>query len=168
MCSTWIRVFISRKKYSPSVDEQALDRPRRAVANSAGGLDCDLPDPSTELVVDRRRGSLLDQLLVTTLDRAVALPEVDHVPVSVREDLHLDVAGILEIALDVDGRVGEVRLALATGGLECSFGLLGAADDLEALPAAAGRGLDGDRPADLLAEPDDLARPTRRAPSSPG
>ena len=51
----------------------------------------------------------------------------------VREDLDLDVAGILEVALDVDGRVGEVGLALAPGGLEGALGLLGAADDLEAL-----------------------------------
>ena len=47
------------------------------------------------------------------LDRAVALAEVDDVAVRVGEHLHLDVARILEVALDVDVRVGEVRLPLA-------------------------------------------------------
>ena len=55
---------------------------------------------------------LLDQLLVAALDRAVALAEVDHVAVRVREYLHLDVPRILEVALDVDAAVGEVLLAL--------------------------------------------------------
>ena len=52
------------------------------------------------------------------LDRAVALAEMNDIAVGVGEDLHLDVARILEVALDVDGRVGEVRLALAPGALE--------------------------------------------------
>ena len=59
---------------------------------------------------DRRRRRLLDELLVAALDRAVALAEVDDVAVRVGEHLHLDVARVLEVALDVDGRVGEVRL----------------------------------------------------------
>ena len=50
---------------------------------------------------------------MTALDRAVALAEMDDVAVRVGEDLHLDVAGVVEIALDVDGRVREVRLPLA-------------------------------------------------------
>jgi len=54
-----------------------------------------------------RRRRLLDQLLVTALDRAVALAEVDDVAVAVGEDLDLDVTGILEVALDIDGRIAE-------------------------------------------------------------
>ena len=55
---------------------------------------------------------------MAALDRAVALAEVDDVAVRVGEDLHLDVAWVLEVALDVDGRVGEVRRAFATRRLE--------------------------------------------------
>ena len=62
---------------------------------------------------DGRRGRLLDELLVTALDRAVALAEMDDVAVRVGEHLHLDVARIVEVALDVHRGVGEVRLALA-------------------------------------------------------
>ena len=45
----------------------------------------------------RRRGrSFLDDLLVSALDRAVALEEVDRVAVVIRKDLHLDVARPLQ------------------------------------------------------------------------
>ena len=93
-----------------------------------------------------------------TLDRAVALAQVDHVAVGIREHLDLDVARILEIALDVHRRVGEVRLALSSRRFECALGLGRPGHDLQALAAAAGRGLDRERPAELLAEPDDLGR----------
>ena len=46
------------------------------------------------------------------LNRAVALAEMDDGAVGVGEDLHLDVPRIVEVALDVDRRVGEVRLPL--------------------------------------------------------
>ena len=39
------------------------------------------------------------------LDRAVALAEVEDRAMLVREHLHLDVARVLDAALDVDGRV---------------------------------------------------------------
>ena len=65
-----------------------------------------------------RRGRLLDQLLVAALDRAVALAQVDHVAVRVGEHLDLDVARILQVALQIDGGVGEELLALARGPLE--------------------------------------------------
>ena len=75
-------------------------------------------DPLAQLGVDGGRGRLLDELLVAALDRAVALAEVDHVAVRVGEHLHLDVPRVLEVPLDVDGRVGEVRLPLPLRGLE--------------------------------------------------
>jgi hypothetical protein len=92
------------------------------------------------------RGRLLDELLVTALDRAVAFAEMDHGSLSVRDHLHLDVAGVFEEALDVDGRVGEVRLALALSRGERPLGLRGRADDLQPLAPTACRGLDRQRP----------------------
>ena len=116
-CSTWTRVFISRKKYSPSC-EQALDRPGARVRYGRGGVGGDLPDPRPQLRVDRRRRRLLDQLLVAALERAVALAEVDHVAVLVGQHLDLDVARVGQVALQVHGRVAEELLALARGALE--------------------------------------------------
>ena len=163
-----MRVFISRKKYSPVAREQALDRAGAAVPDRARGLDGDRADPLAQRVVDRRRRRLLDELLVAALDRAVALAEMDDVAVRVGEHLHLDVPRVLEVPLDVDGRVGEVRLAFAPGGLERALGLVGVAHDLQALAAAARRRLDRDRPAELVAEPAHLVGGLDRLGVTPG
>ena len=52
------------------------------------------------------------------LDRAVPLAEEEHGPVRVGEDLRLDVPWVLEVALDVDGVVGEVLEPLPLRSLE--------------------------------------------------
>ena len=114
--------------------EQALDRSRGSIADRASGVDRDRPDARAELVVHGGRRRLLDELLMPPLDRAVALAEVNDVAVGVGEDLDLDVPRILEVALDVDGRVGEVRLALAPGALEGTLDLVGGASDAHPLP----------------------------------
>ena len=139
-----------------AVLEQALDRAGADVVDGPGGLDADLADALAQLLVDRRGGRLLDQLLVAALDRAVALAEVDDVAVAVGEDLDLDVARVGQVALEVDGRVGEELLALARGALEGVLELGLVERDAEALAAAAARGLDRDRVADVVV--DDLAR----------
>src|SRR4029079_4754704 len=127
--------------------EQTIHGSCGAVPDRAGGLDGDRADPGAELGVDRGRGRLLDELLVAALDRAIALAHVTDATVGVREDLHLDVAWILEIALDVDGRVREVGLALPACGLERALDVVALTDDAEALPPAARGGLDRERPA---------------------
>ena len=93
---------------------------------------------------------------MAALDRAVALAEMDHVAVAVGEHLHLDVARIGQVALQVDGGVGEELLALAGGALEGGLELVLGQRDAEALAAAAARGLDGHRVADRVG--DHLAR----------
>src|SRR4051812_5979496 len=55
---------------------------------------------------------------MAALDRAVALAELDHVALGVPEHLHLDVARVLEVALQVDPRVREELLTLPRGALE--------------------------------------------------
>ena len=111
-----------------------------------------LPIRARSSGVDRRRRRLLDQLLVAALQRAVALAEMDHVAVLVGEHLDLDVARVGQVALEVDGRVGEELLALARGPLERLLELVLAQRDPEALAAAAARGLDRDRVADRLGD----------------
>ena len=124
--------------------------PADAVVDRRGGVDRDLADPLAHLLVDVRRRRLLDQLLVAALDRAVALAEVDDVALRVGEHLDLDVARVLEVALEVDGGVGEELLALARGALERLLELVLGHRDAEALAAAAAGRLAGDRVADLL------------------
>ena len=134
-----------------AVLQQALDRARAAVVDGTGGVRGDLADALAQRLVDRRSGRLLDELLVAALDRAVALAEVDDVAVAVGQDLHLDVARVGQVALEVDRRVGEELLALARGALEgvLQRGLV--ERDAEALAAAAARGLDRDGVADRVA-----------------
>ena len=83
--------------------EEPFDRPCGAVADGASRIDGDPADPCPQLGIHSRRRSLLDQLLVTSLDGAVALAEMDHVAVRVRQDLNLDVPRVVEVALDVHG-----------------------------------------------------------------
>src|SRR5207244_13047420 len=100
-----------------------------------------------------RRGRLLDELLVPALDRAVPLPELDHVPMCIGEDLHLDVARVVEIALDVDRRVREVRLALPPGRVVRRPDLVLLPGDPESLPAASAGRLDRDGVPDRGCDP---------------
>ena len=148
--------------------EQALDRPGRPVAGGTRRVDGERADTAPELAVDPGRGRLLDELLVPTLDRAVALAEVDDVAVGVREHLHLDVARIDEVALGVHGRVAEVAETLPSRRLERALGVLGRAHDAHPLAAAAGRRLDDERVADLLRQPQKLTCVGERLRSRPG
>ena len=54
-----------------------------------------------------RGGRLLDDLLVPTLQRAVALADDQDGAVGVADDLHLDVPAVLDVRLAEDGRVAE-------------------------------------------------------------
>ena len=62
------------------------------------------------------RGGLLHDFLVSTLDRAISLIQMDIVPMSVAEDLHLNVSRSGDILLYKDSIVTESlsRLSLAT------------------------------------------------------
>ena len=143
---------------APIHREQALDRARADVVHGPCGLHADLPDALAHRLIHDPLGGrrLLDELLVAALDRAVALAQVDRGAVLVGEDLDLDVARVGEVALEVDGRVGEELLALACGPLERVLQLGLVHRDAEPLAAAPAGGLDGDRVADLVGG--DLAR----------
>ena len=66
----------------------------------------------------------------------------------VGEHLDLDVAGVGQVALEVDGRVGEELLAFPARALEGVLQLVLAERHAKALAAAAAGGLHGDRKAD--------------------
>ena len=123
------------------------------------------------LVGEERRGRLLDELLVAALQRAVAGGDDDDVAVLVGEALGLDVARVVEVALDEALAAAERGDGLAHGGVVQLGDLLERAGDLEAAAAAAERRLDRDRQAVLLGERDDLVgarRPGRRCRATSG
>ena len=61
----------------------------------------------------RRR--LFDQLLMTSLDRAVTLAEMDHIAMLVAEDLDLDMTRLLTVFFDIDFRIAETGLGFGAG-----------------------------------------------------
>ncbi len=67
---------------------------------------------------------------------------MDRVPLAIAEDLHFDVARLLDIGFGVDAPVAEIALGLAGGDARGLAELGRAAHDAHALAAAARRRLD--------------------------
>jgi hypothetical protein len=80
-----------------------------------------------------------------SLERAVAFREREHGPRCIAEDLDLDVARTLEIALEIDIVGREVRLGLARGAGERVLDLVCARNYPEPFAASTGRCLDRQR-----------------------
>ena len=117
------------------------------------------------LLGDERGGGLLDELLVAALQRAVAGRDDDDVAVLVGQALGLDVARLVEEALDEALAAPERRDGLAHRGLEQVGDLLDGAGDLQAAAAAAVGRLDGDGQPDAPSRrprPRRVRRPGRR------
>ena len=85
-----------------------------------------------------------DELLVASLQRAVAGAGDDDMAVAIGQDLGFDVARCRKIALDEAFAAAECRLGLAHGGIEGISDIARLVDDLHAAPAAAVGGFDDD------------------------
>ena len=96
----------------------------------------------------RRR--LFDQLLVTPLDRAVALADGDDLPGRVPQQLDLDVARRPDLALQEDGSVAERGQRLGRPGGQSRRQVRRRRHPAHAPSPTAGRGLDQQRKADPL------------------
>ena len=131
--------------------EDELDRAGAAVADRLAERDGRVVQRRPQRGGEAGCGRLLEHLLVAPLDGAVALADRDDAPVRVGEELHLDVARSLEVALAVERAVAERALGLALGRLERVVELVRRANDAHAATAAARRRLDEQREADLLA-----------------
>src|SRR4030095_5725429 len=94
------------------------ERARVGVLHGFGRVDHGAPDLAPQLLAQRRRRRLLDQLLMAPLDRALALAEMNDRAVVIAEDLELDVARRLDVLLDVDVRHAERRFGFALSGLD--------------------------------------------------
>ena len=126
--------------------------------DGAGAAIADRPAEGDGRLVERRakrrrepgRGRLLEHLLVSPLDGAVALADRDDGSVRVGEQLHLDVSWSLEVALAVERPVAERAGRLALGCSERVLELGRRANDAHPAPAATRGRLDEEREADLL------------------
>ena len=116
------------------------------VLHEAQGGGCEL---FAEDVVDGGTGGLFDELLVAALDGAVAFAEVDCVAVAIGEDLHLDMAGVPDVALEEEAVVAEGSGGLAAGGFDGRGEVRGGLDEPHAEAATAATGLEHEGEADL-------------------
>ena len=90
--------------------DDELDRAGRLVLHRLRQGDRLLAHPLARFRIDEGRRRFLDHLLVTALDRAVALVEVEHVAVPVAQHLDLDVARLHDVLLDEHAIVAEAVL----------------------------------------------------------
>src|SRR5260370_23958608 len=79
------------------------------ISRGTSGADRGLAHFGSQLCIHRRRRRLFHDLLMASLDRALALAQVDRVALAVADDLDLDMARLAGVPLHVDGRVAECR-----------------------------------------------------------
>ena len=112
--------------------------------------------PTADLRCHRHGRRLLDDLLMPTLDRALAFDERDHGPVRVAEQLDLDVARLQDPTFQVDGAVAERGSRFRPSGADRVQQVCGFVDRAHPLAAAAGDRFDDEREPDCGRGPGDL------------
>jgi len=142
----------------PAVLVQELDGARVDIVATLGDLHRRLTHGLDDLVGNSGRGRFLDEFLVASLRGAVAGAEMDAVAVAVGENLHLDMARLVEIELHVALVAPEIAGGFALGGIELGCSFVGGLHHLHPSSAAAVGRLDRHRPAVGVAEGDDLVR----------
>jgi hypothetical protein len=130
-----------------------------AVAGSLGQTDSIVENVVTDIGGKVLGRGNLNDLLVSSLDGAVTLVQVDNVAVVVTEKLDLDVLGLVKESLDKDGTVTESSLGLRGGTLEGLLQALLLTDDSHTSATTTEGSLDDDREAILVSEVLDLLVP---------
>jgi hypothetical protein len=126
-----------------------LDRPGRPVGDALPQAHGRFDQRRAGCGGQARRRSLLNDLLIAPLQRAVAFTQRDDPPRPVAEYLHLDVAGLADIAFQEHARVAEIprrqppHRRKGLGDARLVFA------DPHADAAAAGRGLEDHRKTEL-------------------
>jgi hypothetical protein len=87
--------------------EQELDGPRAAVVDCSGEGNRGVRHGAASDFWKTWGGSFFEQLLMTALHRAVAIPDRDEMVMGVGHELHFDVPGVVEIAFQVDLWIGK-------------------------------------------------------------
>lgn len=147
---------------------QELERAGAAVADLLAGIGAAVADALDQAARDVRCRRFLDHLLVAALHRAVALAQPDGVAVLVGQDLDLHVARILQELLHIDFRVAEGTAGFFTRHVDGVDQRGLGVDHAHAAAAAAARGLDDDRVADLAGGRQDFLRVVGQRASEPG
>ena len=128
----------------PVIVDEILDGAGVGVADALAEADRCVAHFFAKLGRHERRGAFFDDFLVAALERAIALAEVDDAAVVIAEDLKLDVVGIDDKFLDVDGAVAESLFGFHAGGVVALEEAAFVACDAHAASATAGDGFDHD------------------------
>ena len=129
---------------------QELDGARVLIADLLQATADGLADLLAHLCIHLQRRRLLDQLLVATLDRTLALPQRHDVPVLIGQHLKLNVPRLLDELLHVEVAIAEGVSRLGVCRLEEARQFFFRADDAHAAPASTRGGLEDNRIADRL------------------
>ncbi len=143
------RVHFDEVEIARGGDDE-LDRAGVGVVRGADQADRRVAHRGAGRRIEAGAGALLDQLLVPPLHGAIALPEMNRIAVRVGDHLHLDVAGFLDVFLQVDVIVAEGGLRLGLGLLQGGFEGQIVEGDAHAAAAAARRRLDQHRKTQLM------------------
>ena len=127
--------------------EQKLKSARARIADALARGDRRFAHLFAQLRGHHGRRRFFQKFLMTALNRAFALAEMNTVAVFVGQHLNLDVARALDVTLDVNIAVLEGRRRFGRRRLERWPKLVFRAHDAHAAPAAAGRRFDDHRKA---------------------
>lgn len=123
-----------------------------AISSSLGQSDGIREDAVTNIGGKVLGRGNLDDLLVSSLDRAVTLVQMDNVAMVVTEKLDLNMLGLVKEALNKNGTVAEGSLGLGGGALEVLLQGLLLTDDSHTTTATTISSLDDDGEAVLVGE----------------
>ena len=137
------RVHLEEKEVTAVVEE--FDRARAAVVDGLRGGHGRGTHRRPRRVGESRRRRLLDDFLVTSLQRAVAFEQVHRVAVRVGKDLDLDMTACFDEAFEQNAIVAERLGGFASRARERVTELTFGAHDPHALAATPGDGLDQQR-----------------------
>ena len=148
--------------------QQKLNGSGIGVADGAADRDRGLAHASAQIVRERGRGSLFDDLLVAALDGTIALEQVDQLAVQITENLEFDVARVLRYIARSTTIRRRTRAPLR-GRADSRASAMSSAsrNDPHSAPAAARRSLDQHRESHVAARwIITRQRPERRPPAA--
>src|SRR5262249_51801584 len=124
--------------------EEKLHGTRIIQPGGAADLESGVPHALANAIVQIRRRRELDDLLMASLQRAVALEEMDEIAVPIAEQLHFDMASPGDEFFEKDIAQAERGSGFALGLFNGFIELIGFEGNAHAAPAAPHRRLDDD------------------------
>src|SRR5579883_1503857 len=125
--------------------EKEFDRTSANIADARGAFHRCRTHSITHLFRNDRRGRLLYQFLVTTLNGALTLVIVNDGTMGIAEDLNLNVAWLIDILLDVDVTIVESRRCLGLRHHHLLREIVHIVNDTHTTASTASHGFDDDR-----------------------